>query len=586
MTNSDSIYHRTQFTNDGTQHTRVALTDQGDLTKKCILAYGHHIIPIIFIPGVMGSNLREKNTCLRYKAQAVWRPPNTDFRGILETLWALITYWNKTPADRQRELNWENVEVDPDGPIDRGPSNLPESLLRARGWGSVLRQSYHPIMSLLQQQLNHIMELGQLLPYWQKLGEACPADYGDSKNNAPLTLAELTHAARYRFDIWAAGYNWLQNNEYSAQDIIHYINHSVLAWYTTQRLVANKVILVTHSMGGLVSRAITELHHFDKVLGVIHGAEPATGAPATYKRMRAGFEGLSSIILGTNAAEVTAILATSPGPLQLLPMPDYDDGQAWLMLRDIKTKQILMRLPSSAGLAYDEIYSSQAWYGLIPAGHETLINPAKIEFNHLRQKPSVPASSAHTADLLLTPRAQFNHFLKDVQAFHEKIMGRFHPETYIYFGMEERVTAQYRVSSKSELTHEVKLADRRSWGSIIWEGTGLDNMVNWQQAALTAQAKNGTVNGYGKTLHIGPPRTAGDGTVPFVSGSAASRFAKAVFCHGCHQKGRFNQERPGFDGEGYPGYDHQDSYNDPRAQFATLYSVIKLANLVQEAYPT
>jgi pimeloyl-ACP methyl ester carboxylesterase len=44
--------------------------------------------------------------------------------------------------------------------------------------------------------------------------------------------------------------------------------------------MAEKVIVVTHSMGGMVSRALTEIHQCDKVLGVSHGVLPATGAPA------------------------------------------------------------------------------------------------------------------------------------------------------------------------------------------------------------------------------------------------------------------------------------------------------------------
>ena len=45
------------------------------------------------------------------------------------------------------------------------------------------------------------------------------------------------------------------------------------------RPLAEKVIVVTHSMGGLVSRSLTEIHQCDKVMGVSHGVQPATGAP-------------------------------------------------------------------------------------------------------------------------------------------------------------------------------------------------------------------------------------------------------------------------------------------------------------------
>ncbi len=61
-------------------------------------------------------------------------------------------------------------------------------------------------------------------------------------------------------------------------------------------------------MGGLVSRSLTEIHQCDKLMGVSHGVQPATGAPATYKRMRSGFEGAEQLFLGRNAADVVAIL--------------------------------------------------------------------------------------------------------------------------------------------------------------------------------------------------------------------------------------------------------------------------------------
>lgn len=54
-----------------------------------------------------------------------------------------------------------------------------------------------------------------------------------------------------------------------------------------------QVIVVTHSMGGLVGRALIHPMYGnlqDKVAGIVHGVMPAIGAPAAYKRMRAGFE--------------------------------------------------------------------------------------------------------------------------------------------------------------------------------------------------------------------------------------------------------------------------------------------------------
>jgi alpha-beta hydrolase superfamily lysophospholipase len=53
--------------------------------------------------------------------------------------------------------------------------------------------------------------------------------------------------------------------------------------YTAQGFQCEKVIVVTHSMGGLVARALIHPKMGslkDKVLGIVHGVMPAIGAGA------------------------------------------------------------------------------------------------------------------------------------------------------------------------------------------------------------------------------------------------------------------------------------------------------------------
>src|SRR5690606_39018943 len=95
------------------------------------------------------------------------------------------------------------------------------------------------------------------------------------------------------FPVHAMGYNWLQSNMDSGINTASRIN-SLIKKYQELGFQCEKVILVTHSMGGLVARAVVhpEMGNIsDKVLGVIHGVMPAIGAGTTYKRMRCGFEG-------------------------------------------------------------------------------------------------------------------------------------------------------------------------------------------------------------------------------------------------------------------------------------------------------
>lgn len=65
--------------------------------------------------------------------------------------------------------------------------------------------------------------------------------------------------------------------------------------------------------------------------------------------------------------------------------------------------------------------------------------------------------------------------------------------------------------------------------------------------------------------------SGGDETVPTDSGQApALAGVKASFRHGSKGKGQANTKR---------GYEHQESYNDARAQWAALYGVIKITQL-------
>ncbi len=65
----------------------------------------------------------------------------------------------------------------------------------------------------------------------------------------------------------------------------------------------HKVILVTHSMGGLVARYYSECltepgPGRDKIYGIVHGVMPSIGAAATYTRMKRGTENPESGMAG------------------------------------------------------------------------------------------------------------------------------------------------------------------------------------------------------------------------------------------------------------------------------------------------
>lgn len=518
---------------DGRPIARVRLTQLKDQRDKVVEADTDAVIPVIFLPGIMGTNLKSKIT-----GDPVWRPPNLDGVGaVLGALGQMFVFLFRGAATRQRLLNPLTAEVDERGSID-AEDTIPDALARERGWGALMRSAYNPVMAEMHRKLNDVMSAGKLQQWWADEGARAPAEYGEVVGgNAALTMEQCRHAAHYRFEVWAGGYNWLQSNRNSAQDIVKRIDEVILPYYAKRGIRADKVMLVTHSMGGLVSRAVSHLENYGKLLGVSNGVMPATGAAATYHHCRAGYSGVSSIILGRNAGEVVAILGRAPGGLELLPTADYNEGKPWLQLGDSGP-----RIPIG-GDPYNEIYLNTKWYGLVPEENTELLDPSAPEpaAAYAREEEDGPALSA---------RALFQINIEGVAAFHSDIERKYHKPTFVHYGDD---------------------AKQLSWGSLAWSGgsmTGVDTMQP------VSDNRNGKIKLQGATgvvkLEIADPTDPGDGTVPTCSGAAP----KAEVA-GCFRQGSFGAGQ--YAVKGKKGYEHQSSYNDERTRWATLYAAVRLA---------
>jgi hypothetical protein len=547
------LYYPTKFDEKGIPLVHVPLTNTDNKESKNILAPSPYVIPVVFLPGIMGTNLRTSGK----EGKVVWRPPNMDMRGAGEVIGALFSYLFKNAAQRKDELAKDAVEIDLRGPIDTAGTGLPENILRERGWGGLMRSSYHPMMGKIQNKLSKLAECGALTEWAKEQGLDNPADWGETAGQPALDKNELMHAACYRFEVWGGGYNWLASNRDSGHAIKTLIEDTILPWYKKNQIRANKVIVVTHSMGGLVSRALTEIHGCSSVLGVVHGVQPATGAPATYKRMRAGFEGPAQVILGRDAGEVTAVLSSAPGGLELLPTFDYNDGQPWLKVREKKSAsnpnpKEYLSLPSAGGDPYSEIYSSTEWYGLVPAKNEGLMEPRKDT-----------ASKAPSSLLTVSsPRVKFISTIQAVAKFHRDIVGKYFQPTHAHYGQQGKKQGG------------VFGGNRFAWGELVWEGR-IDSDFDPKTASIAKDDSNGEITlTNGTTLAIADPDCPGDGTVPWPSGAAPGKAgAASSFRHGQHEDGQEPAEKHNTEF----GYDHQDNNNDDRGVFATLYGIVKIA---------
>lgn len=443
-------------------------------------------IPLIVVPGIMGSRLRQAAT-----GRVVWDPPD----GIWSSIGAAWDWGRADEVERHRRLIGEDfnegfLEVDRrdekamrdrDVPADKAAQAV------ARGWGEVHWDSYGKLLRFL---------------------EGC--DLGEMRKV-------------FAFPVYAVGYNWTASNRAAGKRVATRIQE-IIAENNNDKTFCERVITITHSMGGLATRSAVLLHGAEaKILGVLHGVQPATGAPAAYKRMKAGFEGMAALVLGWNAREVTTVLANAPGGLELLPTIDYKDGDGdrrWLSVR-ARGGQELRRLPASD--PYAEIYLEQEQF-------YRLVNPAHIN-------PGATGAPTQRA-----PFQRYTQHLNAARGFHESIKLRTHSRTYTYHGVGTKYKA---------------------WDKVAWV-VSRDDFLTWTpDAGDIAAATSGkmlpkssddegkdkiTVTGSSHDFEakLQDATGEGDGTVPVPSGDALAASVK--------------------DHRGVQGIDHQMSYDNAQVQ--------------------
>jgi len=529
---------------------KSVLSPEGFPVRALVKLYPKQIIPIIFIPGIMGTNLRVKNG----KGHA-WRPPNGKVAGLIQ----VIQYLGKDAAARKQVLHPDRVEVDGEGSVSltrkvekqlKGAPDLdPEKLARLYGWGELHRDSYGRILNTLQERLHDILKTDgtpddawvQLVLEQQKLHQ-----FGAEKPFEELTPDDLKRFASAAYPVHAVGYNWLQSNNVSVQRLVDKIDAITDFYKNTLNKDCEKVILVTHSMGGLVARACTQLQgKSDKVLGVVHGVMPAIGAPATYKRMRAGFEGVEQVLLGRNAAEATAVLTQAPGPMELLPTAEYQaklpsGAQHWLRAHYSKGKTRDDEVTSFLGEGdpYDTVYLNKAdWWRLVKA---ELINPSRSE-DDKAENASATSENRRVVD---PGFAAYTRTLTVARDFHTEIKGQYHGNCHAYYAADPAQAA---------------------WGEVRWVAG--KRHADFVTGELIDDDLNGAVKvKFGDEvckLEISGQDLPGDGTVPELSGQAPKPFVKQIFRHEGKQKG-------------HTSYDHQGSYSNDFTAGLTLYSIVKL----------
>jgi hypothetical protein len=592
--------HQGEFTQGvgGWAEYTVHMTETADKTRHDIAVPPGKIIPIIFLPGVMGSNLRmskKRQEVLKSPDNRAWRPDDLmSLSGNYEVVKKTgMGGWfrNASPAQRQLDFDPNTTEVeyyhyteskdrfDPEGKetleADARHQNVPDTLMpipplmgyrftqsisqpganrapprkkqmpaqiaRWRGWSEVLFAGpYSQMLKTAEIFLNNMVVKGQLNPIWSPV-LADPKTFG-ATSGAAITQAEIKKIANCWYPVHAMGYNFLKSNGESAVVIADRIRGLVLG-YQKRGFKCDEVIIVTHSMGGVLARALIHPNYGNllndqavKVLGMYHSAMPTLGAAAAYRRTRFGFLEKAGTtaeyfaeIIAIDGQHATAILANTPGPLELMPATGY--GKDWLKVVD-GCGRTIRSWPQGNENALESIYLQphDNWWRLI---NPNWVNPG-----------NVPPKLGGGLDNVLKRLRKANEFL-------DAIGTTFHP-TQCY--------ASYCASD-----------EHKSFGALVFR---VMNPEIWDSRTITlppadiwkllTDDKKGTltVQAGAKvlTLKLQPGDASGDETVP--AERSACKIAGTLFQHG-KAKGS--------------GYEHQGSYAHPHVLTSMLYSIVRIA---------
>jgi pimeloyl-ACP methyl ester carboxylesterase len=279
---------------DGSMVGHTIATPKAFKVRALMTVPPSKVIPVIFVPGIMGTNLKVRSDLPRANeaglrpGEPAWRPPNGKLEGFMEA-WK----WSKRDAaQRQRILDPDSLEVDSLGALPGSGATLTEAEMRERGWGQVHAESYGAFLARLQEHLDSTFELNgtqrKVRDHWQAVMNCDPARWG-VRDMPQLTELDLEKYAGYHYPVYAVGYNWLASCALSAVRLRKHVEAIIKHW-TACKCECQQVILVTHSMGGLVARACARQIP-DRIAGIIHGVMPAFGAPVAYQRIACGTEG-------------------------------------------------------------------------------------------------------------------------------------------------------------------------------------------------------------------------------------------------------------------------------------------------------
>ncbi|MGY3041074.1 hypothetical protein ACVWWQ_002705 [Rhodanobacter sp. TND4EL1] len=554
---------------DGTYVYNWRLTSSSIMDAVHLTLPPDHVLPVIFVPGIMGSNLRQNSG---KKRESVWRLDNSlSWLKKNTPLSFALGMAKKSAGARQKLMHPSRVEVDPSGHVPDSPHDA--AYYTAKGWGEVGEGSYKEFLLWLDHALN---AQGYNPARWKEFfytqvratprpGEIPPEPklspglamqmqglppLGE-KGAVPLLSDDLIARARFRMPVYAFGYNWLDSNFEAAKRLRQRITDVIRENNVHSK--CTQVILVTHSMGGLVARACQKLGGMqDAIAGIAHGVMPSIGAAVAYRRCKIGMrdeDWTAGMVIGNTGRDVTAVFAQAPGALQLLPTAQYRPG--WLTIAG-PSGQSIESQPAS-GDPYKDIYLRRdRWWGLI---REEWLHP-------YGGMPITWETYKRNIDL--------------TRFFHEGIKNAYHATTYVFYGKDPaqksfegvhwQIKPGLRPDNKTPPTLG-QVADM-GFGDVRDDGSNPLHVGGKQEVAPAYGYGFSSATVYETSywdLQCAKQDGGGDGTVPISSGAFPSNSGG----------GAIQQQF------GLTGFAHEGAYRDNGARTVTLYAIQKIAARAQ-----
>ncbi len=205
-----------------------------DLSRQVDNTLNTERIPIIVVPGLMG-------TKLHFPKKRMYWNPDREYRDMVD--WVRLVGNNKENLDLSQKAHVMDENSACLDCLKRYPKLKPENYLK--GWGGLAWGFYGNL-------LEHLSDAAR---NWSA---KCP--------------------------VYAVGYDWRQSviptlSSYLAGRVKDILDKG-------ENTGVEKIIIVTHSMGGLVTRSalLRGASWASKVIGVLHTVQPAIGAVAPYRR--------------------------------------------------------------------------------------------------------------------------------------------------------------------------------------------------------------------------------------------------------------------------------------------------------------